>query len=141
VRRVASAHLLITVVLLAVLAVGGWWGGQRFGAIGWEAAGISFAVVWVAASLAIWLLAFPWSESRRLAVAMSSIFFKTLIPIAVGIALLKLRPDLESAGLAVQLVFAYLSMLLVETALSIWILDPRFSCFKNRRALAHDPRR
>ena len=133
VRRVLQSHLVISLVLLAALCVSGSWGQRQYGALGWKAAGVSYAVVWVSASLAVWLLAFPWAASRRVAVALSSVLLKTIIPIAFGVALLKLRPDLQQAGLGVQLVSAYLSMLAAATVLTIWILDPGFYSFKNGR--------
>lgn len=113
---------LLTFVMLAALAIGGWLAYTRQGAAGLQATIVAAGVNWFAASVALLCL----ERFRRVGQALSGILLGMLVrlglPLAVGIILDHKAGDLSRAGVFGWIVVFYLIALIAETSLSVRIL-------------------
>lgn len=124
-KRVLAAQGILVAVLGTMLPLVAYVGSRHAGPAGIIAAGVAFVVCWTpnAASLAIMnLLRDPQQSATAI---LLSILLRMGLPVALAIMLYQTRHWLLDAG-ALQMVLAfYLVALIVDTALSLWIVGAR----------------
>lgn len=115
--------LLLFVIVAALLLIG-WWGFSNHGTTGLIAALVAAGTCWLGGTLALISTAFAGRGSTA---ALWSLLFGMLfrmgLPLVVGLALNRAGGPLASAGVFGMVLVFYLLILVVETPLSIKLLQ------------------
>jgi hypothetical protein len=128
-REQSPASLLlgcaVLTALLLLAGVGfGYYGNQRFGHAGVQAATIAGAVCWVAGCLALVLTFLGSRRNWGLGAVLGSMGIRLGLPLVTGLALQRLSPPLAEAGVFGMILGNYLIMLVAETLLSLKLISP-----------------
>lgn len=119
----AQLRLLLIAILLSVaLAAVGYW---QHDAIGVAAGVIAAGVCYAAAAMALAIACFARGPNAALQSLVGGMLLRMGVPLGVGVYLMRNSADLAAAGLFGFIVVAYLTMLAVETVLSLRVLRAR----------------
>ena len=124
----AASLLLGCAMLTALLVVAGvgfgYYGSQRSGHVGIQAAAIAGAVCWLAGCLALTLSFLGNRRGWGTQTVLASMAVRLGLPMIAGIALQRLSPPLAEAGVFGMVLGNYLIMLVAETLLSLKFVSP-----------------
>lgn len=111
--------LAVTVVFVFVSSIAFRWHGPS----GVLAAGASGLICWFAASAALYVTARTAGSPNAVGGTLLSIILRTVVPILVCLALMRISRPLADAGLFGMVLVNYLVVLAVETVLAVRVVQ------------------
>jgi hypothetical protein len=115
--------MILVAVGVALFVLGGALLASSHGLWGWVAAGVAAGLCVIGSVAALVLVAVCRAPSSAVSALLVGIFARTGVPLAGGIALSLYSPRLEEAGLMAAVMTSYLVTLVVETVLSLGLID------------------
>ena len=115
---------VLTVVLLVAGVGFGYYGAQRYGHEGVEAAAVAGGVCWLAGCLALVLTFVGSRRGWGVQSVLGSMGLRLGLPLVTGLLLQRLSPTLAEAGVFGMILGNYLIMLVAETLLSLKLVPP-----------------
>jgi hypothetical protein len=126
-NSVASLALgcAVLTVLLLIAGVGfGYYGSQKFGSAGLQAAMVAGGICWLAGCLAL-AISYAGRQIRfELQATLASVVVRLGLPMLSGLLLQSTAPALADSGVFVMILGNYLIMLVAETLLSLKFVSP-----------------
>lgn len=114
---------LLTLAMLVTFAGTVWFSEMRHGATGVVAAVVAAGVCWLSAAIAL-LLLIRWRRSGKVVNGvLMGMVVRLGLPLIVGVVLDGQQGALANAGVFGLIVVSYMVALIVETVLSVWILQ------------------
>jgi len=128
-REQSPASLLLGCAVLTALllfaGIGfGYYGSQRFGHVGIQAAAIAGGVCWLAGCLALALTYAGQKLGFPLQATLGATLVRLGFPMLSGLLVQSASPALAEAGVFVMILGNYLIMLVAETLLSLKFVSP-----------------
>jgi hypothetical protein len=119
VARAAKYIALLALFLAAVSAAAGAVAARRYGNGAFAASAVAAAIVWLAGSAALGIVASAKTPAQRLNAVLLAMLVRLALPMVAVVALSRSQNQLADNGLAGLIVVHYLAGLLLETWLSL----------------------
>jgi hypothetical protein len=122
-RKLARGCIILSAVGVGLFLVVGAVLASSHGVLGWVAAGVAAGFCVIGSVTALVLVGVSRVPSSAVSALLVGIFARTGLPLAGGIALSFYAPRLAEAGLMAAVMTCYLVTLVVETALSVGLVN------------------
>lgn len=122
-KSLTASWLVLTLSVVLLYAVVGSLGYGRSGEVGLMATGVAAAVCWAGSSLALLLTGWLRGSAAAVHGVLLGSICRMGLPLAVGVVLQAGGGQLAQAGVFGYIVVFYLATLVVETVLSVSLID------------------
>jgi hypothetical protein len=120
--RLILAQLALAAVLGVAFGIAAVWGWQNAGSQGIWAAVVALAACWIPNAISLVVMSLMRDPQQSMAAMMIGMLLRMALPMVFVISLLRSKHWLVDAGLMSMFMAMYLTALLVETGLSLWIV-------------------